>query len=612
MLLWKPMAGWTIVVYLFFTALSAPLLAFILDWSVFRGDRLFVGNEDIVAWFASPIGFIYLFVLVLISLTGVVIRYAGLFQIVKDDLIGETLSVSLTARRTFIRAHLLVKICAITITGFLLALIPLAIGLSVVYFIWLSEFDINYYLLETPSEWYRALTFGGIWTVLWLISTLTVSATLLPALPAYLEGKRSFFEAVREVRTTPISQSLRFLKIIGIAAAIWITARIFTEAILLSMFLLITDWAAGTFDSLRLLAFIAGGYFFSSLTAGIIISFFGFSLISTIITKFYFSFSRPGMMPAAPGFKKLTLKTIRFLTWWTKPVRAAVLIFILLTGSLITSFLIAGTHDRDDRILVIAHRANALGAPENSLPALENSITLGADVVEIDVQLTADGTVVVLHDEDLMRVAGDPRRVSEISDDELSTLRLLSGRDFADAELHVPTLAEYLERSKDQIIVMIELKYYGFNPQLAENTVDLVRQYGMEDQVQIKSLSYRAVEQMRELAPDLETGYVSAVALGDISRLPVHFLSVSQANITPELVVRATLQEMEVYAWTVNSREGMINMILKGVDGIITDRPGLTIAVIREIGNLSATERLLLQLGLLILEGQAAVTGPEE
>ncbi|TVR19544.1 MAG: hypothetical protein EA391_00405, partial [Balneolaceae bacterium] len=56
-LLWKPMAGWTVVVYLLFTALSAPFLAFLLDWTVFRGDRHFVGNEDIVSWFASPIGF---------------------------------------------------------------------------------------------------------------------------------------------------------------------------------------------------------------------------------------------------------------------------------------------------------------------------------------------------------------------------------------------------------------------------------------------------------------------------------------------------------------------------------------------------------------------------
>ena len=601
-LLWKPMAAWTIVVYLLFTALSAPLLAFILDWAVFRGDRLFVGNEDIVSWFASPIGFIYLFLLVLITLSGVVIRYAGLFQIVRDDLIGERISIAATVRRIFLRAHLLVKICAITITAFLLAILPLVAGLGVVYLIWLAEFDINYYLSSTPPEWYRALIFGGIWAFFWAITTVGLAAMLLPALPAYLEGKKSFFEAIKEIWRHPTSNTLRFLKVTAIAAALWVGARIVTEAVLLSLFLFLTSWAYGFFESLRPVAFIAGGYLFTSITAGVVISFFGFSLISTIITKFYFGFTRPGLMPEIPGFKKLTIKTIRLLTWWAKPVRAAALLLIVISGSFVTTLLITGEPGRDSDILIITHRANALGAPENSLPALENSIVLGADVVEIDVQLTADGTVVILHDEGLMRVAGDPRRIAEISDEELREVRLLYGEEYADAELHIPTLAEYLERAKNRVVVMIELKYYGFIPELAEKTIDVIRQHAMEDQVQIKSLSYRAVEQVRELAPELQTGYVSAVALGDISRLPVQFLSVNQANINSSLIARAAQQQMEVYAWTVNRRDDMIQIILKGVDGIITDVPDLAQQVIREIEEMAATERLLLQFGLFVID----------
>ena len=600
-LLWKPMAAWTVVIYLLFTALSAPLLAFLLDWTVFRGDRIFVGNEDIASWFASPIGFIYLFVLVLIALTGIVIRYAGLFQIVRDDLIGERISVAVTVRRIFLRAHLLVKICAITITAFLLAILPLAAGLGVVYLIWLAEFDINYYLYTTPPEWYRALIFGGIWAFLWAVTTVCLAAMLLPALPAYLEGEKSFFEAIKEIWRHPTSNTMKFLKVTALAAALWVGARIFSEAVLLSLFLLLTTWAYGFFDSLRPVAFVAGGYLFTSITTGIIISFFGFSLISTIITKFYFGITRPGLISEIPGFKNLTIKTIRLLTWWAKPVRAATLLLIVICGSFVTTLLITGEPDQDSDIRIITHRANALGAPENSLPALENSIALGADVVEIDVQLTADGTVVILHDEDLMRVAGDPRRIAEISDEELWDIRLLAVEKYTYAELHVPTLAEYLERSKDRVIVMIELKYYGFIPELAERTIDVIRQFEMEDQVQIKSLSYRAVEQVRELAPELQTGYVSAAALGDISRLPVHFLSVNQTNINAELIARAVQQQMDVYAWTVNTRESIVDVILKGVDGVITDRPEIAIEVIREIAELTATERLLLQLGLIVL-----------
>lgn len=610
-LLWKPMAGWTILVYLVFTALSAPFFAFLLDWSVFRGDRIFVGNDDLYTWFISPAGFVYLFVLILIALTGIVIRYAGLFQIVRDHLLGEPVSVRYTALRIFARVHLLVKICAITIAGFLVSLIPLALGLVLIYSIYLTQFDLNYYWISRPPEWHRALLFGGSWAGLWFVAALGTAATLLPALPCYLEGKKTFFEAIKNVWNTPLTQTLRFLKVITMATTAWFLGRIFAEAVLFTGFLFLADWAAGYFDSLRPLAFIAGGYFFSTLTAGAVISFFGFSLISAIITKFYFTFSRPEIISATPGFKNLTLKTIRLLTWWSKPVRAAALIAAITAGSIISSFLIAGTPEHEDSVLVIAHRANALGAPENSLPALENSISLGVDVVEIDVQLTADGTVVVLHDEDLMRVTGDPRKIAEISDEELSHLRLLTNGNYPDSKLRVPALAEYLEKSKGRIVVMIELKYYGFNPELAEKTVQLVRDFEMEAQVQIKSLTYSAVEQVRELAPDLELGYVSAAALGDISRLQVRFLSVNHTGITPELVRRLALQEMNLYVWTVNTRDGMIDAILKGANGIITDRPEVAIELIEEIGGLAATERLLLQMGLFILESQRTFAGGE-
>ncbi|TVQ01101.1 MAG: hypothetical protein EA359_14485 [Balneolaceae bacterium] len=609
--LWKPMAGWTFLVFLVFSALIAPLLASFFDWAVFRGDRLFVGNEDLYTWFRSPSGFLYLFGIILITPVGLIIRYAGLYQITRGHLLGDTVSVRDTAIRVAARIPVLIKICALTVLGFIVSLIPLTMGLGIVYYFFLSEFDLNYYWIATPPEWYRALIFGGIWVLAWLFTCLIITACLLPGIPAYLEGDKSFIEALKKVWRAPISQTLKFLKIVGFAALAWFFLRIFTDAILLSVFIYITEWASNSFESLRLLSLIAGGYFFTSFLAGVVISFFGFSLISVIITKFYYSFSQPQLLPEPPGFLNLTHKTVRLFTMWTKPVWAFLLILILISGSFTASFLVVDVPESYRNIQVIAHRANALGAPENSLPALQNSVSIGADIVEIDVQLTADGTVVLLHDEDLMRVAGDPRKITEISDEELSQLRLITDGSYPDSELHIPILSEYLERAKNKIILMIELKYYGFYPELAEKTIELVRNYEMESQVLLKSMNIRAVEQVSELAPDIETGYVSAVARGDISRLPVQFLSVNQAGVTPELMKRAIDRGVNVYSWTINDREGMINAILKGVHGIITDQPELTIAIIEEISNLTATERLLLQVGLFFLETQAVFTADE-
>ena len=607
LMLWKPMAIWTILVYLVFTALSAPLLISLLEWSVFRGELLFVGNEDLIRWFLSPTGILYLLLIILVILTGLVIRYAGLFQMVADDKYGRDVSIPTTFLRIAPRIPVLIKLCLITIGGFILLLIPLLAGLGITYQLFLTEFDINYYWYIRPPEWYRAVTVGGIWAGLWAVTSLILSACLLPALPSYLDGKKTLKESVAEVWKAPMGQTLRFLKIIGVAAGGWLLLRFLAEAVIFSIFFWLSSWADLRFESLRPLAFLAGGYIFTTIVVGSLISFFGFSLVSTIITKFYFSVSRPELMKEVPGFRSLTFKTLKYITWWVKPVRGGVLILVLLMGSLITSAFIISEDSlfgEGDKMIVIGHRANAAGAPENSLSALEKSIDLGVPMVEIDVQLTADDVVIVWHDEDLMRMTGDPRGVREVRFDEIESLYLRSDDPRYIESDRVATLEQYLQQSNGRIQLMIELKYYGFYPELAERTFELIREYEMEDQVVIKSLNYSGVVQTREIAPDLEVGYVSAAAVGDISRLPVDFLSVNHINITDALIRSSRERGMAIYAWTVNNREDMITVIEKRVNGIITDRPEITLPLVEEVNQLSPVERYLLRFGLLILEAQ--------
>lgn len=604
-LLWKPMAGWTLLVYAVFTALLAPVLVATLNWGIFRGDRLIVGNEELYTWFFSPSGFSYLFLVLLITLTGLVIRYAGLFQIVTDFLLGRSVSVKDTSLHIAARIPILIKLCVITIFGAILLLIPLFIGLGIIYLVWLAEFDINYYILTTPPEWYSALTWGSIWGGAWFLFAVFVAACALPALPAYLDGKKTLFEALREVWEAPMSKTLQLIKAVVMAVLFWVALRLLVDALLIYIFFIITDWAHSAFDSLRLIVFITGNYLFLSLGIGAVISFFGFSMISVIITKFYYSYSRPTLEQEIPGLWRLTKKTMGILAWWTKPARAISLILIIVLGGLTVSYFIVDTTIDERQVLNIAHRANALGAPENSIAALENSITVGADMVEIDVQMTADGTVVVLHDADLMRVAGDPRRIRDVTYDDISDLLLITDQDLPEDKIGIPTLQQYLSGSRDQIKLLIELKYYGFYPELAEETIRVVRENQMEDQVLFMSLSMAAVQQVKEIAPYVAMGYTSAAAAGDLGRLPVDFLAIFHQNITPQLISDYSERGRPIYAWTVNRAEEMIGAIERGADGLITDEPVLAGAIIEEMNQLSRAERLLLQFGFLILEAQA-------
>jgi glycerophosphoryl diester phosphodiesterase len=611
-LLWKPMAGWTILVYALFTAIFAPLLITLLDWGIFRGDRVIVGNEELYTWFFSPAGFTYLFIVLLITLTGLVVRYAGLFQIVTDHLLGREVSVKETALHIAPRIHILIKLCAVTIAGALLLLLPMAIGLGAVYLIWLTEFDINYYILTTPPEWYRAITWAAIWSGVWAVTALITAACALPALPAYLDGKKTILQAIREVWEAPMKKTLKLIKTVAVASIIWISLRLLSDAVLLFSFYYLTDWLHTSMDSLRMAAFIIGTYLFLSLSLGTVISFFGFSMISVIVTKFYYSNTRPTLEQEIPGLMRLTRKTITLLTWWAKPLRLASLILVVLAGGVAMSYFITGRAVEERQVLNIAHRANALGAPENSIAALENSISVGADMAEIDVQMTADGTVVLLHDADLMRVAGDPRRIADITYDEISELHLLTDQELPPDKIGIPTLAEYLEASRDRIKLLIELKYYGYYPELAEETIRIVREHGMTDQVLIMSLSMPAVQQVMEIAPDFAVGYTSAVAAGDLVRLPVDFLAIFHQNVTPQLVAAYAERGRPLFAWTVNDAADMVRAIENGAGGLITDEPVLAGSIIREMSKLTRAERLLLRFGFIVLEGGSALAGTDD
>jgi glycerophosphoryl diester phosphodiesterase len=245
--------------------------------------------------------------------------------------------------------------------------------------------------------------------------------------------------------------------------------------------------------------------------------------------------------------------------------------------------------------LVIAHRAGALHAPENTLAALELAIRQEADYAEIDVQRSLDGVVVVVHDADLMKIARDPRRIAQTEYAELAKVDIgkMFHPDFTGER--VAKLSDFLERAKGRIKLMIELKYYGKDPELAGETLRLVRESLMEQEVAVISLNLDALRQAQRLAPHIPMGYLSSVSVGNIARLDVDFLAVSGKAATSGFIRNAQKRDQPVYAWTINDVDGMVGLIVLGIDGLITDDPALANQVIKQFQTLLPVERLLLK-----------------
>ena len=166
-------------------------------------------------------------------------------------------------------------------------------------------------------------------------------------------------------------------------------------------------------------------------------------------------------------------------------------------------------------------------APENTLAAIEKAIRAGAQWVEIDVQETIDGEVVVIHDSDLMKVAGVGLKVWEATREQITSVDIGSSFDPQFHAERVPTLQEVLGICKGRIGVIIELKSYGHGQMLEQRVIDLVESAESEREVQCMSLSTDVVARLKELRPDWPVGLLLSLAVGDIGNIKADFVAVN-------------------------------------------------------------------------------------
>ncbi len=278
----------------------------------------------------------------------------------------------------------------------------------------------------------------------------------------------------------------------------------------------------------------------------------------------------------------------------TKARIAATILVGILVAALV-GFWIANDIRLDNDVDIIAHRGASASAPENTLASIQRAIDEGTDWVEIDVQETADGEVVVFHDSDFMKLAGVNRKLWEVTVEELQDIDVGSSFSSEFSDQRVPTLAQVLEMCKGKAGVDIELKYYGHDQQLEQRVIDLVESQAMTDQVMFMSLKLDAVKKMKSLRPEWKSGLLLSVSLGDLSGMQADFLAINANFASRTMVRKAHELGKQVYVWTVNDPVTMAVMIGRGVDGLITDKPGLAKQVLAQRSELNAAERLMLE-----------------
>jgi len=234
--------------------------------------------------------------------------------------------------------------------------------------------------------------------------------------------------------------------------------------------------------------------------------------------------------------------------------------------------------------LVAAHRGGAALWPENSLLAFRSALALGVDALELDLHLTADGEVVVLHDPSLDRTSTGTGAVRDLKLAELAAMRLKTREGAVTAE-RVPTFAQVLDLVAPTSVELLPEIKVDTNRQrydrIEEKVLALIRARGLLPRTIIQAFQVETIRRLRELEPTAGTMLLErdrarpAEAVRRARELGATDLGMNHRLIDTDVMNAARAAGIRVAAWTVNEEADIRRMVDLGVDMVMSDRPDL-------------------------------------
>lgn len=575
-----------------YAVLLAPPSAWLLNRLVVFSGRPAISNNELALFFLSPSGLAFGVGSLAFVVGFVFLEQVGLQIVARSAFEGRGLRVARVMAENLILLPGVLRLGFEMSWRWLAAGLPFAGALAGVWLALLDGHDINYYLAVRPWQWWLALVLAGILGLGYTALTGWLLVRWLFAVPIVVfEGqpvRRALAASVNRTRgrrwelALPlllwwliIVASLSGLTWLVQTSVAWLVVR---AGLNVALMLPLVLGGLGLIGLLNLVWFTAA----KAVHAFMVID------LHSRLSPAETGPPAAGSLRADRLVGRLSPAVLRGLAWL-----GVIIALIMTTGATITFF---KPSDRADPPEITAHRGSSLTAPENTLAALEQAIADRADWAEIDVQSTADGVVVVFHDADLMRLAGDGRRLAGLEFSQLADIDIGSWFHPRFAAQRIPTLLQAMETARGRIRLNIELKYNRPDPELAARVARLIREADFADQCLVTSLDARQLAVMRDLYPELKTGLIIFRALGRLERLADKVLSVNAGLAGGELVRAAHGQGKEIHVWTVNDPSTALTMMETGVDNIITDDPPLMRQTAAEWAALTGAEKTALWL----------------
>lgn len=237
---------------------------------------------------------------------------------------------------------------------------------------------------------------------------------------------------------------------------------------------------------------------------------------------------------------------------------------------------------------VWAHRGASGYAPENTLEAFKKAEKMKADGVELDVQLTKDEELVVIHDETVDRVSGEKGFVKDYTLKELKRLNVSKHMPSYDKKTRIPTLDEVFDLLKNtEMTINIELKNGIVQyKNLEKKVLALVEEYDMLDRIWCSSFNHESIVRMKKLCPDMRCGLLFSDIIVNpaeyASELHVDALHPATYHMQDENYIdKAHGRGLRAHVWTVNEKHEMKALVKAEADAIITNYPDIAVEVVR-------------------------------
>ncbi len=575
-----------LLVRLLVLAVLAPVSSLILSLAIaVRGERALT-DQDIAFFLLTPAGLAGGLAVACLLIVGAILDVAVMTGVLRGG--NRTIAGVIThgVRPVLVRFPALARFSLRLVLQVLLIAAPFLAVAGLITLFALRQYDINYYLTYWPPEFLASVAVIAVALSAGAIVLLRRVAGWAIALNLVLWGNVSPRDAFRLSAQQLSGHRKRVLATI----VMWAGARA-------GLGLVVTTIAGVLFnivplfsgDSLHVAAGAALVILFLLALANTIVSALSNGALADVLNGLYMRVTGGGEEPAATDDTTDVPTRI--------PVPAFIAAALLAAGfGLFAGGLLLDEIGTKRTVEIIAHRGASAVRPENSLAAIERAVEERADWVEIDVQETADGQVIVAHDSDFMKLAGVDLKVWDATMEDLADIDIGSTFDPAYADQRTPTLAQALEAVRGRSRLLIELKYYGHDVDLEARVVGVVEAAGMARHIAVMSLKYEAIRKMQALRPDWRYGVLAARAIGDLVALKADFIAVNTGQVSLALIRRAHAHAKQVYVWTVDDPMTMSRLISMGVDGLITNKPALARQVMDARNALSTTERLALWL----------------